>query len=162
LTAMLGVDPGVNGAIALLDDLGSVVEVRDMPTLAAEGVKGRRIVDGPALLGLLSALRTRAGRAYPCEAVLEKVQSQPRDGHVGAFSFGRSFGTIETALAACAIPFRTVRPNVWKARLGVLADKDHARHIASQLLPSGAAFWPLKKHDGRAEAALLAYYGTKT
>jgi crossover junction endodeoxyribonuclease RuvC len=83
----------------------------------------------------------------------------PRDGHVGAFSFGRSYGIIETALAAAQIPFRTVRPQVWKKAMGVLADKDQARQMATQLIPSGAEFWPLKKHDGRAEAALIAQYG---
>jgi crossover junction endodeoxyribonuclease RuvC len=85
----------------------------------------------------------------------------PRDGHVGAFAFGRGFGIIETALAAADLPFSCVRPQVWKKRLGVTADKDQARQRATQLLPRGASLWPLKKHDGRAEAALIALYGLK-
>jgi hypothetical protein len=30
---------------------------------------------------------------------------------------------------------------------------------ANQLLPFCTDMWPLKKHDGRAEAALIAVYG---
>jgi hypothetical protein len=41
----------------------------------------------------------------------------------------------------------------------VPAEKDGARARASQLLPQHAGHWPLKKHDGRAEAALIALYG---
>jgi hypothetical protein len=39
--------------------------------------------------------------------------------------------------------------------------KDGARARASQLLPAGVQLWPLVKHDGRAEAALLALYGVR-
>jgi crossover junction endodeoxyribonuclease RuvC len=150
----LGIDPGVNGALALLDDAGECRGVLDMPTLAAGGKKGRRILDGPALIRWLRKLPP--GRVT---AMLEEVSSMPRDGHVAAFSFGRTYGTTETALAAAGIPYRTVRPAIWKKVMGVLADKDHARMKATQLIPSGAKHWPLKKHDGRAEAALIAQYG---
>jgi crossover junction endodeoxyribonuclease RuvC len=150
----LGIDPGVNGALAILDEAGNCRGVLDMPTLAAVGSKSRRVIDGPALIRWLGKLPV--GRTI---AVLEEVSSMPRDGHVGAFAFGRSYGIIETALAAARIPFRTVRPQVWKKAMGVLADKDQARQRASQLIPSGAHHWPLKKHDGRAEAALIAQYG---
>jgi crossover junction endodeoxyribonuclease RuvC len=128
--------------------------VEDLPTLAAEGAKSRRIIDGPPLIRRLRQLATK-----PITAMLEKVGAMPRDGAVGAFSFGRSYGKIETALEAAGIPFDTVRPPIWKKAMGVLADKDQARQRASQLIPSGAKYWPLKKHDGRAEAALIALYG---
>lgn len=157
---LIGIDPGVSGALAVRSTGGRLLGVRDMPTLQAEGKKGRRIIDGPALLRLLGELAKRYS-AQGLAAVLEEVRSMPRDGHVGAFAFGRGFGTIETALAACAIPFAAVRPQVWKKALGVTADKDQARAIASRLMPEGAALWPLKKHDGRAEAALIALYGER-
>jgi hypothetical protein len=52
-----------------------------------------------------------------------------------------------------------VPPRRWKSALQVPASKDAARFRASQLLPQAAHLWPLKKHDGRAEAALLAVFG---
>ncbi|MDP2619885.1 MAG: hypothetical protein Q8P46_06865 [Hyphomicrobiales bacterium] len=160
MIAVLGIDPGVSGALACVDEHGVVQAMYDMPVLQAEGARGRRIVDGPALIRLLRRERVFFS-ACNFRAVLESVRSMPRDGHVGAFSFGRSFGTIETALAAVEVPFVPVRPQVWKKALSVPASKDGARAAASRLLPSGASMWPLKKHDGRAEAALIAYYGVR-
>jgi crossover junction endodeoxyribonuclease RuvC len=159
----LGIDPGVSGAFALLRDggggLATVESVMDMPVLLAEGAKSRRILDCGRIVRLLEKLSSKTGGNLM--AVLEEVRSMPRDGHVGAFAFGRTYGVLETALAAARIPYRTVRPAVWKRAMGVTADKDQARAMASRLLPSGAGLWPLKKHDGRAEAALLALYGSK-
>jgi len=45
--------------------------------------------------------------------------------------------------------------------LRVPAAKDAARARASQLLPHAANQWPLKKHDGRAESACIAYWGLR-
>ena len=156
---IVGIDPGVSGAIALLDGR-RVMSVIDMPVLAAEGAKSRRILDAARIVRLFRRLVATAG-GKEITAVLEEVRSMPRDGHVGAFAFGRSYGVLETALAAAGMPYQTVRPAVWKRAMGVTADKDQARAMASRLLPSGSGLWPLKKHDGRAEAALLALYGSK-
>ena len=55
-----------------------------------------------------------------------------------------------------------VHPQRWKRELGVPAGKDGARARASQLLPQAAGQWPLKKHDGRAEAALISVFGSRS
>jgi hypothetical protein len=60
------------------------------------------------------------------------------------------------------VPITIVHPRTWKRALGVPREKDGARARASQLLPAHAHLWPLKKHDGRAEAALIATYGVQT
>lgn len=151
---ILGIDPGVSGALVWLRDGASVLMVCDIPTFAAGGRKGRRIIDTRRLLELLNS--------FPADtAVLEEVSSMPRDGHVGAFSFGRAYGVIEMALTSARIPFHTVRPQVWKRKLGVTGDKDQSRLIATRLIPHGADQWPLKKDHHRADAALLAYYGER-
>ena len=54
-----------------------------------------------------------------------------------------------------------VPPQVWKRRFNLTSDKDASRARASELLPAHAHLWPLKEHDGRAEAALLALYGAR-
>jgi hypothetical protein len=41
----------------------------------------------------------------------------------------------------------------------VKGDKDVSRQRASALLPRHSGLWLRKKDDGRAEAALIAYYG---
>jgi crossover junction endodeoxyribonuclease RuvC len=151
----LGIDPGMGGALGLIEQ-GRVLRVLDMPVLRAEGKKGRAIVNIPVLIDLLTMLR---GEFPHTIAALENVRSMPRDGHVGAFSFGRCFGTIETALYATGYPVLLYSPHVWKKGMGLTSDKDRARALASRLFPKDAASsWPLKKHDGRAEAVLLAYW----
>lgn len=82
------------------------------------------------------------------------------------FSFGRTDGSIETAIVAAGIPYEKVTPAVWKKALACSQDKDQALARASQLIPTGTPFWTpkrlvLTKEDckGVAEAALIAYYG---
>ncbi len=78
----LGVDPGVNGAIAVLGSDGELVSVHDMPFLA-DGPAGRRAVNAPLLAEIIAKSRAT-------EAFCEFVGARPKEGAVGAFSFGRS------------------------------------------------------------------------
>ena len=64
-------------------------------------------------------------------------------------------------VAGRKLTIERVAPQKWKRALAVPADKDGARARASVLLPKHSGHWPLKKHDGRAEAALIALYGAK-
>jgi hypothetical protein len=48
---IIGIDIGVTGAVAVLDQDGALVEVHDMPTLQ-DGPKGRRSVNAPLLASL--------------------------------------------------------------------------------------------------------------
>jgi hypothetical protein len=45
--------------------------------------------------------------------------------------------------------------------MGVTKSKDGCRARASQLLPAAAHQRPLRRHDGRAEAALIALFGAQ-
>jgi crossover junction endodeoxyribonuclease RuvC len=122
-----------------------------MPTVTI-GKKGRRIVDA-------GALATLTKQWAPTHAIVEQVGVRPGEGVVGAFSFGRSAGILEGVLGALAIARTYVTPAQWKVELKVPANKHEARARASQLLGRGD-LWPLAKDDGKAEAALLAYWGT--
>jgi hypothetical protein len=50
---VIGIDPGVTGALALLTDKGDLIDVLDMPSLA-DGTKGRSTVNAPLLTELLA------------------------------------------------------------------------------------------------------------
>jgi crossover junction endodeoxyribonuclease RuvC len=145
----IGIDPGLSGAIALLVE-GKLDRVAAMPTVTA-GKKGRRIVDASALTRLVKDMA-------PTHAIVEQVGVRPGEGIVGAFSFGRSAGILEGVLAALGVARTYVTPAQWKVELKVSANKNEARARASQLLGRGD-LWPLVKDDGKAEAALLAYWG---
>ncbi|MEM6833957.1 MAG: hypothetical protein AAF562_10080 [Pseudomonadota bacterium] len=151
MNAYLGIDPGLNGAIVCLHDDAMVIS--DMPTLSVQrGKTTKRFVDPHALHGVIASLPKITACA------LEQVSAMPGQGATSMFSFGRSYGVLEGVLACCGVPYTEVRPHAWKKALQVPAGKDAARARASQLLPDYSHNWPLKKHDGRAEAALLARY----
>jgi uncharacterized protein YbjT (DUF2867 family) len=152
VTAILGIDIGVTGAIALLNIAGELVDVFDMPVLQ-DGPKGRRAVNAPLLAPIV--FKSHAATAY-----VEYVGARPGEGAVGAFAFGRSRGVIEGVLGAAGIPCTFIAPASWKRAVGLsLASKDAARAEAIRRWPSHAECFALKKWDGRAEAALIAVAG---
>jgi crossover junction endodeoxyribonuclease RuvC len=151
-----GIDPGLSGAVALLDaETGLVIDVFDMPILAlSRGGKAKRELDAHALAGALG--RDRIGHAF-----VEQVGAMPGQGVSSVFAFGKAYGIAIGVLATLGLPMSFVAPAAWKRALQVPAAKDGARARASQLMPAAAHHWPLVKHDGRAEAALIAYWGLR-
>lgn len=149
---VIGIDPGVTGCIAYYD--GSELLLRDMPhfEIAKNGTKRKRI----------DVLGVRAAMVEFCEAdhvFIEQVSAQFGNGAASAFTFGWGCGVIEAVVQLSGLPFTYVSAMKWKKELGVPADKDAARMIASRLLPQGAENWQRKKDDGRAESALIALWG---
>jgi crossover junction endodeoxyribonuclease RuvC len=154
---LAGIDPGLSGAVAFLDAAsGAVIDIVDMPVLAlSRAGKNKREVDAHALARLIGAHR-------PGHTFIELVGAMPGQGVSSVFAFGKSFGIALGVIAALDVPYTLVAPVTWKRALGVPAAKDGARARASQLMPGAVHHWPLVKHDGRAEAALIAYYGLRS
>lgn len=139
---IIGIDPGINGALAMYDH-GTLQEVVDMPCLAGQ-------VDGGALADLFA-------RKQPQMIAVERMQPMPRNGSIASFSLGVNYGVILGVAAAGAHPFITMRPSEWKRRMGLLKKpKEASRRLAIELWPNHANQFRLVKHDGRAEAALIA------
>lgn len=164
MSILFTIDPGLDGAVTKLRHRGGLIidlRIFDMPTVERPVGKGkartvRRELDYAGLRELLLP-----DPAEAVDAVLEEVSAMPTDGAVAAFKFGTCFGGIRGVLAGLHIPVTLVRPNEWKRALRVPADKTAARARASELLPAYASNWPLKKHDGRAESALLGLWGLR-
>lgn len=160
---LIGIDPGLNGAIASItwgDGLGKrIIGIRDMPTLEVnkEGRKKNRELNYTALADIIEGMSPPGSIA-----LVELVNAMPGQGTASMFKFGKVYGAILATLATLEIPYMQVTPPKWKKALSVPQGKDAARVRASELLPAAAHHWPLVKHDGRAEAALIAYYGTIT
>lgn len=152
---ILGIDPGLDGALALLNHEGKVIEIVDMPTVQVVINKKQRRQVPPALL--VSTIE----RLAPSVCFLEHVGVRPKEGAVGAHAFGRSFGCLEGVLAALQVPTTLVYPAVWKRALNIPADKGGARMKAMSLFPEVAEMFKRVKDADRAEAALLALYGLR-
>lgn len=153
--AFLGIDIGVQGALALLNERGELIDVWDMPTLH-DGPKNRRTINAPLLAELV--YRSHATRAF-----VERVGPRPLEGVVGAFAFGDCKGVIRGVLAAAAIPMVYLTPPQWKRAVniapGKAGAKDAARSEAIRRWPGQAGKFARVKDDGRAEAGLIAVAG---
>ncbi len=152
---LLGIDPGLSGALAALDAHG-LRDVADMPIMARGKGTGRvKSQVNPA--GILELLRGWSDPRDSLLAVLEHVAAMPGQGVAGVFSLGDSYGCLRGVLAAKGISVKIVSPGAWKRAYGLDSDKERARARAMELYP--AASLSRKRDHGRAEAILLARYG---
>ena len=151
---VIGIDVGNNGAIALIVD-GRLEQVVDMPIVEIQrGKTVKRQVSAQALVGIIKDMQ-------PTHAAVEKVASMPNQGVASMFAFGRSAGVIEGVLAALEVPVSYVQPAVWARTMNKGYGKDASRHRAMELHPDKQEWFKLVKHDGRAEAVLIAMWGMK-
>src|SRR5262245_2840063 len=115
---------------------------------------GRRRVD-------VDTLVRRVREMQPALAIIERANAMPKQGVASTFKYGVAYGALRTVVALCNIPYRLVTPGKWKTHFHLDADKEKSRALAIQLWP-GCGYFALKKHHGRAEAALIARYGAET
>jgi len=149
----IGIDPGLNGAIAFLDTEKGHLSVIDMPVLEVQRNGKTKKEVSPH--GLASVINIAEGVTH---AVLERVGAMPGQGVSSVFSFGRSVGLVEGVLAANKIPVTIVQPQAWQKAAAVRGGKDGARQRACELFPNYAGLFARKKDDGRADAACMAWY----
>lgn len=149
MTCILGIDPGVSGAIAFyFPSHPDRVSAEDVPT-----------VNGNIAASLLF---DRINQMRPDMAMVEMVSAMPGQGVSSTFKFGRAFGTVVALVQAAGVPLHFVTPGKWKKHFGLSSDKEQAREYALRMFPATAEHFALKKHHGRAEAALLALYAAQT
>ena len=148
---LIGVDPGITGAIAIIS--GRDIVVHDMPT----AITGKTRKRSEILPGQLRIILDSYDPAE-CVCYVEQVSAMPGQGVSSMFGFGTSFGIILGLMAGMRIRTEMVTPQAWKRHHGLIGtDKDAARALASRLFP-GASL-ARKKDTGRADALLIAAYG---
>lgn len=138
---IIGIDPGKNGAIALFDPAEMMVSTFDMPGT----VEGKR-----QLLSDIGKVRL---------ACIERPFYPRMIGIKNAVTIAQAYGEMRACLFFAGVPTSEVPPAAWKKHLGLSGDKDASRAQAAMVFPDQAHLWARKKDDGRAEAALIAYYG---
>lgn len=174
---IVGVDPGVTGAIAWFS--GNVLCVENMPTYEVTiGRKQRLRVDAVALFNYFEMLRLLGASLV----VMESVGGRARQSAAAGFNFGWSAALVYQSCVALSLPIESVTPQTWKKLLKVpgkmsgvdrTADKREQAaqrkansgaiiHRADELMPEYRSLWRTRRGAvsmDRAEAALLAYYG---
>jgi crossover junction endodeoxyribonuclease RuvC len=156
--SVLAIDPGLTGALAAYD--GNVLLVKDLPVTT---LKKKTRLD---LGALMSLVRINAFHLDAHDLLVEQVGTMPRQGLSSAFNFGFTNGAIHMAAHANAMNLHTVTPTTWKFGVGLnavlgqdqKARKDASRAKAIELFPQYADIFSRVKDDGRAEAALMAWW----
>ena len=150
----IGIDPGITGAIAILDNSLECVGLEDMPVMQL-GMNHQQ-VNAPALAKILRHYATLDALDY--DVYLEQVNAMPGQGVTSMFNFGMGYGMIIGICGAAGYSLRLVKPSVWKRTAGLIGHpKDAARTLAQQIYPG--VDLSLKKHIGRADALLIARFG---
>jgi crossover junction endodeoxyribonuclease RuvC len=151
----IGIDPGVSGAIAVLDFDGNV-DLYDMPVMEySVGKRKKRRID---MVLTRNLFRNMANSGH--EAFIEEVHAMPGQGVTSMFNMGYGLGALHAILNCLYIRTTRVRPQEWKKEFGLIKkDKGDSIRVAQELFPH--ADITLKKHHGRAEALLLAEFGRR-
>lgn len=140
---LLSIDPGKTGAIAIFED-GKLKIVHD----PVNGSLTQRFAD--ILLDLLDW-------RYDVTVVIEKVNGVPGQSGPASFNFGRGFGELVGVCIGLGVDPVLIPPATWKWKMN-LRGADKAASVDMAKAKWGGEFFYLKKHDGRAEAALLGQH----
>ena len=151
----IGIDPGLSGALSFFLTSGMMLlGVKDMPVMSSITGKGR-VVDVLELAIIMEPFR-----GWVSHCVIERVGSMPTDGVASAFKFGKNAMAPEALAQAYRMPVVFPTPGMWKKKAGLLKkDKGASLTMAKSLFPEKADLFKLKKHEGRAEAVLIAMFG---
>lgn len=161
---VLGVDHGLSGALAFLDDQTGVVNLYPMPLCRGRSETDREI-DSDEVDALLEGFGPRL------------VMSEDCWGHAGQgaksmFNFGKAYGTILTCATLARIPIKRVLPIVWQRAIlhatpipGLSSQANtKARSIAwcRMMFPKVSLRHGQRRTDDHnlADALCLAYYAT--
>jgi crossover junction endodeoxyribonuclease RuvC len=144
---ILGVDPGISGAIAFyFPGVPSRVCAEDVPVAAGE-------INAAGLADRIRKMRPDVAASSASARCRNRV-SLPRS----------SLARLTALFAACWRHLRSchrVSPAVWKRHFKLSADKEASRALALRLFPATAEHFSRKKDHGRAEAALIARSGSE-
>lgn len=148
----LGVDPGSEGAIAMIPEEGEI-EIYEL--------------NRDNLL-----MVCRDWQWDECLCCVEDVASSPQMGVKSAFTFGHGSGFIEGVLSAMSMPYSLIKPAKWKTEFGCKLGKQASTkekkardiEVCKRLYPTVS----LKRtprcktdSDGFADALLLATYAKR-
>ena len=129
---IIGIDPGLSGAIAVLDN-NKVLKIYDMPVMA-EGKKNKRQLNSAQLVNII---KENIENREEINVVVEQVNAMPGQGVTSMFNFGQTFGAIKGVCAALNLPIFFIRPSKWKKYFELInSSKDSSRTKAIEMYPS--------------------------
>jgi|TARA_B110001452_G_scaffold260586_1_gene258292 crossover junction endodeoxyribonuclease RuvC len=155
---IIGIDPGLSGAIAILED-NKIKELFDMPVMP-DGKKNKRQLNSALLVKLI---KDNIENLEDTVMVVEQVNAMPGQGVTSMFNFGQTFGAIKGICAALGLPIFLVRPAKWKKHFDLInSSKDASRTKTIEMYPSMSEQLSKKKDVNKSDAILIARYYSET
>lgn len=147
-----GIDPGVAGAVALIDTDEARAEVLDLPA-------GPLGIDPVALSKILDAWGVRS-------VTMEDNRAWGSNGSLANFSMGRCVGLIAATVLVTGRALHRVKPQQWQQSVGVsnlkaAERKDGHRMRAMELFPELHDELKRKADHNRADALLITEYARR-
>lgn len=148
---IVGIDPGKDGAIAVLNRDGEVVDLAGMPLDSDFQVETSRI-----------NLFSDTNESF---CFIEKAFCMPRQGAPATFTCGLNYGKLLAIIEFLKTPYTVISAQKWKKYFGLLKkDKKASVAIACKLFPNHKKLFYTSRGrilDGIAEAVLIAEYGRR-
>ena len=155
---IIGIDPGLSGAIAVLEN-NKVLNMFDMPVMS-EGKKNKRQLNSALLVALI---KENIENSKEVSVVVEQVNAMPGQGVTSMFNFGQTFGSIKGICAALELPIFFVRPSKWKKYFELInSSKDSSRTKAIEMYPMLSKQLAKKKDVNKSDAILIARFFSET
>lgn len=172
MTTYLGIDPGFNGAFAIIDPGRRRIYGTPMPTFwrVLKSGKRRKQYDYIAIKKILEA-RIKAAvtieEQFPLPLVFKKQGGkEQKQGVISVFSTGYGFGVLMGMLASLDMKTRLVHPKTWQAaffkRDPEKTTKEQALEAVRRIYPNVDLFASERStvpHTGIVDALLLAEWG---
>jgi hypothetical protein len=141
--AVLGIDPGKSGGLALFMPSATIPQVwavAQTPRDVWDQMKSLIAMAGPTI-----------------RVMLESVHSMPTDGGKASFTFGKWVAYMEICLIGNGVPYEVVKPKDWQSKMECLTggDKNISKQRAQALFPT------LSFTHATAEASLIAEYARR-
>ncbi len=151
---IIGIDPGLSGGIAVLEDL-KIYDIFDMPIMS-EGKKNKNQLNSAQMVNIINKHILENEDTF---VIVEQVSAMPGQGVTSMFNFGQSFGSIKGICAALGLPIFYVRPAKWKKHFELInSSKDASRTKVIEMYPSISSRLTKKKDVNKADAILIARY----
>lgn len=158
---IIGIDPGAKGGVAILDNMGKLIDAVPMP----KGVEFYRYL--------------KFNQRDDCFIYIEKAQPHrekkdrygktvSKEGIMSTFTNGFNYGKLISALEIYQISYGLsvsifeVYPISWKSAFNLTKDKKESMRLCEFIFPESKQYIYGKNGgalDGIAEAILIAHYG---
>lgn len=153
---VIGIDPGITGAVVVLNMDGSLVTASRCPSTPT-GKGSKREFDWDGMRKLIEPCSFLAGKQSRC--AIELVGPMPKQGVTSMFNFGRGYGIWIGIVCSHLMSMTFVKPRRWQDEMLDGYPKGKATKQSAVLVAK--SLWPdipiQKKVDwGIADAALIA------